>query len=80
MSDIGLKMQKLEKEMDKFEKKWKTSFTSLDTGAPLSSYVGVGGLYAKLKLGLGQYSKLNNDLDKLKEEYNSTKEAALEVK
>ena len=43
-------MQKLEKEMDKFEKKWKTSFTSLDTGAPLSSYVGVGGLYAKLKL------------------------------
>ena len=80
MSDIGLKMQKLEKEMDKFEKKWKTSFTSLDEGAPLSAYVGAGGLYAKLKSGLSQYSKLNNDLDKLREKYNSTKKAALEVK
>ena len=80
MSDIGLKMQKLRKEMDKFKKKWGTTFTSLDEKAPLSSYVKAGGLYYKTKSALNQYSKLNNDLDKLREKYNSTKKAALEVK
>jgi hypothetical protein len=81
MSDIGLKMQKLEKKIKKFEKKWESGgITSVDKRTPLFASINFDGLYYKLKLGLSQYSKLNSDLSKLNEEYNSMKKEAAELK